>query len=109
EGPEPPGGQPQQRLVVGLGVGGDVHEGAGGEVGQVADGGHQLVVEPGLDGHDLGPGEGDQVTHRREGGRVGGGGGGEDPGGAVEQIGGRPLDALVGRAGHRVAAHEPGG
>ena len=54
------------------------------------------------------PSDADDLAHLGVRGGVGALGGGEHPRGALEQLGGGALDALLLGAGHRVAAHEAG-
>ena len=106
--PEAAGGQAQQRPVLLAALVGQPHQRGRRQVGHVRHDRHQLVVAVGRQGDDLGPQRADDLADLGERAGVGALGGGEHPGGALEQVGGGALDALLLGAGHRVAAHEAG-
>jgi hypothetical protein len=94
--------------VLGGPVVGQPHERRRGEVGHVGDDRDERVVVLGGQGHHVGTEVADHAVEEGEGGVVGGGRGREDPHGTGEEVGVGPGDALLLRAGHRVAAHEAG-
>ena len=87
--PKAAGRQPQQGGVLGGGVGGQVHQGGRGQVRDVGDHGHQVVVALGA----TWPPRWRRARRPRPGGgrrrRVGAAGRGQHPRGAVEQLAGR--------------------
>ena len=104
--PEAAGRQPEQGGVLEGGVGGQVHQRGGREVRDVGDHGDQVVVAAGGQLHHVGAQRADRRADGGEGHRVGVGRRGEHPGGPLEHLGVRSLDALLFGAGHRVAADE---
>ena len=82
------------------------HEDVGHDVGQVADGGHHAVVDVGVDHRRPRAEPGEQAVQALEQGPLRRRGRGQVPGGAVEEVLARVLDARRLRARQRVAADE---